>query len=443
MGMPPGRRDRRRPEGLTAYINARLLDPESGLDEAGALITDGGKIADFGPRAANGAMPEGCAVIDCEGHCLAPALIDMRVQLREPGDEHKETIATASDAAASGGIATMVCLPNTDPPIDDVSVVEFVARRARETGIVKIHPYAAVTKGLAGEQLTEMGILAEAGALAFTDGTVAVADALVMRRALAYASTFGLLIAQHPEEPRLAEGGDMNEGEIATRLGIAGIPVVAEVMMIERDLRLVELTGGRYHAAHISTAASVEAIRRAKDRGLSVSCDTAPAYFTLNETAIGEYRTFAKISPPLRGEDDRAAIVAGLQDGTIDAVASDHSPHDQDSKRQPFALAEAGMIGLETLLTLTLQLYHNGTLSLLDAMRVVSLGPGQILGLEAGRLTSGAPADLVRFDLDRPGRIDVNRFRSKSKNSPFDEHPIQGEVLSTIVGGRPAYAHEG
>jgi dihydroorotase len=429
------------PPGRVAYVNARLLDPASGLDAPGALLTEGEEIADFGPNLFQDGVPDGIEAVDCRGCCLAPGLVDMRVQLREPGEEHKETIATASRAAAAGGITSMVSLPNTDPAVDGVAVVEFLARRAREVKMVKIFTYAAVTRGLAGREITEMGLLAEAGAVAFSDGVKAVADPLVMRRALSYARTFDLLIAQHPEEPSLAADGVMNEGEIATRLGLTGIPAVAEPIMVERDIRLVELTGGRYHAAHLSTAAAVEQIHQAKERGLPVTCDTAPAYFALNETAVGDYRTFAKLSPPLRSEADRRAIADGLKDGIIDAIASDHAPHDQDSKRLPFAQAADGIVGLETLLTLSLELYHNGHLPLLEVLGTLTFRPAELLALPAGRFKKGAPADLVLFDLDQPWQIEIDNFRSKSKNSPFDGRPVQGRVLRTVVDGRGVFVH--
>ena len=431
------------PAERVAYVNARLLDPASGLDAMGGLLSDNGRIAGLGAGLFADGAPDGAEIVDCGGNCLAPGLIDMRVQLCEPGEEHKETIASATAAAAAGGVTSMVCLPNTHPPIDDVSLIEFIARRARETGLVKVYPYAAVTRGCAGEELTEMGILAEAGALAFTDGTRTVANALVMRRALSYASTFDLLIIQHPEEPALSAGGVMNEGEVATRLGLPGIPAAAEVMIIERDLRLVEIVGGRYHVAHVSTAESVDVIRRAKARGLAVTCDTAPPYFSLNETAIGDYRTFAKISPPLRREADRLAIVEGLRDGTIDAIASDHTPQDQDSKRLPFGQAENGIVGLETLLPLALALYHNGAMSLPDVLAKMTAGPADVLRLNEGRLVTGAPADLVIFDPDRPWQIDPDRLRSKSKNSPFDGHPVQGAAINTVVGRNMVFGRQG
>jgi dihydroorotase len=419
----------------TLFRNARLLDPASGRDAPGSLLVVDGAIAGLDV----GEAPTGASVVDCAGHCLAPGLVDMRVQLREPGAEHMENMVSASHAAAAGGVTTMAALPNTEPPIDDVALVDFVARRARDIGLVNIHTYAAATKGMKGRELTEMGLLAEAGALAFTDSLRAIADALVMRRALSYARTFDLLIIQHPEEPSLAAGGAMSEGEMATRLGLPGITPAAEVMMIERDLRLVEITGARYHAAHVSTAAAIEAIRAAKQRRLPVTCDTAPPYFALNETAIGDYRTFAKLSPPLRSEWDRRAVVEGLRDGTIDAIASDHAPHDQDSKRLPFTSAASGIIGLETLLPLSLELYHNGHLPLINLLRALTCAPADILRLPAGRLAVGAPADFIVFDLDRPWQIAETAFHSKSKNSPFDGRPVQGRAMTTVVGGRIVY----
>ena len=426
----------------TAFLNVRLIDPASGRDEAGQLLVENGRIADLGPKLFDRA-PEGSQVIDGKGTVLAPALVDMRVQLREPGEEHKENFESASHAAAAGGIGTMVALPNTHPAVDDPSLVEFIERRARTIGLVDIRTYGAVTKGLAGRELAEIGLMAAAGAVGFTDGTLPVSSALVMRRALSYARTYGLVIVQHPEEPTLASEAGMNEGEIATRLGLPGIPAAAEAIMLDRDMRLVELTGGRYHAAHLSTRAAVEVIRAAKKRGLAVTCDTAPPYFALNETAVGDYRTFAKLSPPLRSEDDRRAIVEGLADGTIDAIGSDHAPHDQDSKRLPFAQAASGILGLETLLPLVLELYHNAHLKLQTALLRVTSGPAALLGLEAGRMAKGGKADLVLFDPDRPHRINVDGFRSKSKNSPFDERPVEGKVILTMTSGRVVHDARG
>ena len=420
---------------------ARLLDPATGLDATGDLLVEGERIAAVGGDLS--AYVGDIETVNAVGLCLAPGLVDMRVQLREPGAEHLESIESAGRAAAAGGVTTMVALPNTEPPVDDVSVVEFLARRAREARLAKVHTYAAATKGLKGHELTEMGLLAANGALGFTDGVKAVADALVMRRVLAYARSFDLLVLQHPEEPSLARAGEVNEGEIATRLGLAGITPMAELIMVERDLRLIEITGARYHAAHVSTAAAIEAIRRARTQGLPVTCDTAPPYFVLNETAIGDYRTFAKLSPPLRSEWDRRAVIEGLRDGTIDAIASDHAPWDQDSKRLPFSSAAYGIVGLETLLALSLGLYHNRHLGLLDLMRLLTVNPARILRLPVGRLAVGAPADLVLFDPDQPWQICPDEFLSKSKNAPFDDRPVKGRVQLTMVDGRTIFRHSG
>ncbi len=424
-----------------AYVNARLIDPASGLDQQGGAVVAEGVVADLGPHLlrADALASTGMEAVDCAGAVLAPGLVDMRVQLREPGEEHKETFATASAAAAAGGVTAMVTLPNTNPVIDDPSLIESIARRARETSKVKIYAYGAVTRGLAGREIVELGLLAEAGALGFSDGTHAVADAQVLRRALGYARRFGRPIVQHPEDPSLARGGAATEGEIATRLGLPGIPAAAEAIMVERDLQLAELTGGRLHLAHVSTQAALESIRRAKARGLAVTCDTAPPYFALNELAIGEYRTFAKLSPPLRAESDRQAVVAALADGTIDAIASDHAPHDQDSKRLPYAQAAAGAIGLETLLALTLELVHGRHLTLIEALRRLTQAPAAILDLEAGRLRKGAAADLVLFAPELAWKIREAEFRSKSKNSPFDGRPVEGRVLRTVVDGETVF----
>lgn len=426
-----------------AIVNVRLLDPASGRDERGGLLVQDGIISDLGPHIGRQDLSDGTERIDGNGHCLAPGLVDMRVQLREPGEEHKETIATGGAAAVAGGVTTMVCLPNTDPVIDDVAGVEFIARRARETKLSKVYCYGAVTRQTAGKDLVEIGLLRESGALAFTDGLSAVADARVMARALSYARCFDALIVQHAEEPRLAEGGAMNAGELSTRLGLAGIPRQTEVMMIERDLHLVEMTGGRYHVAHVSTAAGVEAIRKAKQRGVAITCDTAPPYFALEESEVGDYRTFAKLSPPLRTSADRSAVAAGIADGTIDCIASDHAPHDQESKRVPFAQAAPGTVGLETLLPVALTLHHERRMPLLDLMARLTLAPAKLLGLPQGRLAKGAPADLVLFDPDATWQVDLARLRSKSKNSLFDGKSMRGRVLRSFVDGRNVFTAEG
>ncbi len=430
-------------EKRTAYINARLLDPDSGLDAGGALLTEDALIADLGPGLFAEGVPEGIETVDCGGHCLCPGLVDMHVHLREPGHEHKETIATGGLSALAGGVTSLCSMPNTDPVIDNVGLIEFIQRRAREAKGVKVFPFAAVTKGLDGKQITEFGMLAEAGAVAFTDDGRPIADSQVMRRALSYAKTFDLLISQHAEDLSLSGHGCMAEGEAATRLGLDGIPEIAETIMVERDIRLVEHSGGRYHVAHISTAEAVDCVRRAKARGLRVTCEAAPHHFSLTDLDVGDYRTFAKMAPPLRSERNRVAIVEGLKDGTIDAIATDHAPHDQESKRLPMAHAANGIVGLETLLPLSLELYHGGHMTLLEILRRLTLAPAELLKLPVGRLRKGAPADLLLFDADVPWLVDTAKFRSMSKNSPFDGRPVQGRVLRTIVDGRTLFTLDG
>lgn len=421
------------------YTNARLLDPASGLDANGALLTDGDRIADFGPKLGVGGFASDIEVIDCQGHCLGPGLIDIHVWLREPGAEHQETMATGARAAAAGGITSMVAMPNTEPVIDEVALVEFTARRAVDSAVVRILPAAAISKGTKGEELAELGLLSEAGAVAFTDGDRTVTNARLMRRALSYASTFDLLLMQACEEPSLARGGVMNEGEVAARLGLAGIPAMAETIMLERDIRLLEMTGGRLHASHLSTRDSFDAVRRAKLRGLKLTAGAAPHNFALNEFDVGDYRTFAKVKPPLRVEDDRKAVVDAIADGTVDVISSAHSPQDPENKRLPFAQAEFGVIGLETLLPLTLELYHNGSVPLLKLLACLTCNPARLLKLESGRLAVGAPADLLLFDPDSPWLVDEKKFRSKAKNSPYDGRRVQGHALRTIVGGETVF----
>ena len=429
------------PEPPTAYVNARLLDPDSGLDSPGALLAKDGAIADFGPELFADGVPEGIAVVDCGGHCLAPGLIDMHVHFREPGHEHKETIATGGLAAAAGGVTSVACMPNTKPVIDDVALIEFVQRRAREAKGVKVYPMGAVTKGLEGRQLTEMGMLAEAGAVGFSDDGLPVADSQVMRRALSYARTFGLIVSQHAEDLSLSSCGCMAEGEISTRLGLPGIPDESEIVVVERDIRLVELTGGRYHVAHISTAGALDAVRRAKRSGLPVTCEVAPHHFALTDHDVGDYRTFAKMAPPLRSEANRKAMVEGLKDGTIDAIASDHAPHDQESKRVPMERAANGIVGLETMLPLSRSSSIMAGISR-SATCCAGSPRGRPICLASMRGGSGAAhrPDLVLFDLDAPWRIDRSVFRSKSSNTPFDGRPVQGRVLRTVVDGRTVFA---
>lgn len=422
----------------TLFRAARLIDPANGIDATGDVLVIDTRIAAIGGTLG---APDGARIVQAGGLCLAPGLVDLRTQLREPGAEHEETLATAAAAAVAGGVTSMACLANTDPIVEEASLAAFIERRGRELGLARIHPYAAITRGREGKVLTEIGLLDEVGVVGFTDAPRALSNALVMRRALSYAATFDQLILNHPEEPTLATGA-MTEGEIATRLGLPGIPAIAELIMVERDLRLAELTGGRLHLGPLSTEAAIDAVRSAKRRGVRVTCDTAPHYLALNETAVGDYRTYAKVSPPLRSEFDRRAVIAGLADGTIDAIASDHSPHDPDSKRLPFVQAAFGMVGLETLLPLGLELVHNRHVSLSAVIAALTIHPATILRRESGTLTPGRPADLLLFDLDRPWRIDTKQFRAKSKNSPFDGRPVQGRVIATYVAGRAVHTTE-
>lgn len=425
----------------TLFVNARLIDPATGYDGPGSVLLADGKISKL-DKTGKLEAPKGAKKIDCKGHCLSPGLVDMRVFTGEPGAEHRETLATASLAAAAGGVTTFICMPNTDPVIDDVSLVDFITRRARDTAIVNIHPMAALTKGLNGEEMTEIGLLKEAGALAFTDPVKAVENAVVMRRALSYAKFFNALIVQHAEEPMLAMGGVMNEGELATRLGLAGIPNEAEMIMIERDLNLVELTGGRYHIAQISCAQSVEIVRRAKQKGLHVTCGVSAAHLTLNENDIGEYRTFFKLSPPLRHEQDREALVRGVRDRVIDVIVSSHDPQDADTKRQAFAQAAFGAVGLDTLLSAVLSVHHNDGLALVDVLKLLTISPAEILGLECGRLQPGAPADLILFDPECPWVLDESDIVSKCKNTPYEGRKLQGRVMETFVAGHSVYQYQ-
>jgi dihydroorotase len=427
--------------GSTAYINARIVDPTGNQEYVGAVLISDGKIADFGPNLFASGAPYGIESVDCRGFYLAPGVVDTRVHTGEPGEEHKETLESAAIAATVGGITSLVLLPDNEPPFDDASLIEFVARRARQVKLTNMYAFGALTVGLEGKELAEIGLLAEAGAVGFTDADHSVGNPQVMRRALYYAKAFDALIVHLPQEPTLS-GGTMTSGVMATRLGLSGIPPLAEVMMVERDIRLAEMTGGRLHLAKISTAESVKVIAAAKARGLKITCDTAPAYFALNDLAVGDYRTFGKLVPPLRAEADREAIVEGLKSGTIDAIVSDHRPQDQDSKRVPFAQAEPGGIGLETLLPVSLELVHNGHLTLPELFQRLSSAPATLFNLPGGKLAKGAPADLVLFDSQIAWKIDRDDFWSKTKNSPFDERPVQGLVMATILGGRTIYRHE-
>ena len=424
--------------GRVLFDHVRLVDPASGLDRPGRLLVCDGVIEDLDLPADAGA-PDGAALVEGGGAVLCPGLVDMRASVGEPGHEYRETIASAAEAAASGGITTLAVLPNTRPAIDDPALVRLLRARGEETGRVTILPYGAATRGCRGEELAELGLLREAGAVAFTDGTRAIADSRLMRIALSYARGFGAMVIQHPEDPSLARGGSATEGELATRLGLPGIPAAAEPILVARDLALARLTGGTLHFGHVSTAAALELIRRAKADGLAVSCDTAPPYFDLNETAIGDFRSFAKLSPPLRPEADRLAVCAALADGTIDAIASDHMPRDADDKRLPFAQAASGGVGLATLLGVTLSRVHDGALSLLAALELLTARPARVLGLQTGRLARGAAADLCLFDPERIWQVQSGQLPGRAQNTPFDGRALEGRVLGTWKGGRRVF----
>ena len=425
---------------VTVFQNARIVDPSRDIDEIGTVIVDGKKIAAAGASARNQGIPEGAAVIDCAGKAIFPGLVDARVHVGEPGAEHRETIASASLAAAAGGVTSIITMPDTDPVIDDVALVEFMLRTARDTAAVNVFPAAAVTRGLKGSEMTEFGLMREAGAVAFTEGRRTLANALVMRRALTYARDFGAVIDHAAQDPHLAAAGVMNEGLFASWLGLPGIPREAEAIPLERDLMLARLTRGAYHAAKISTAMSVAAIARAKADGANVTAGAAIANLALNEHDVGEYRTFFRLSPPLRAEEDRQAIVEAVRGGTIDILASSHDPQDVDTKRLPFADAASGAIGLETLLAVALRLHHNHEVPLKRLVDALSTAPARRFGLPGGTLAPGAAADLVVVDLDEPWVVRETDIRSRSKNTCFEGARLQGRVLQTLVAGRTVFS---
>jgi dihydroorotase len=416
--------------------NVRLIDPASGLDEHGALLVKGGKIVDLGQAIGR---PAGVPVVDGNGGVLCPGLVDIRVELGEPGGEFRETVPSAALAASAGGITTVAALPDSKPAIDDPALVRLLRSRGEETGRITVLPYGTITRGCRGEEISEFGLLREAGAIGFTDGSKAIASSRMMRMALSYASGFGAKIFQHAEDPELARGGAATLGELSTRLGLPGIPAAAEAIIVARDVRLAEMTGGAVHFAHISTAEALDIIRRAKRRGIQVTCDTAPPYFDLNETAIGDYRTYAKLSPPLRAEADRLAIVAALADGTIDVIASDHQPRDADDKRLPFAQAAPGGVGLATLLGVTLAQVHSRQISLMRAVELLTSAPARLIGANAGTLATGAAADLCLFDLERVWQVNVGTLPGKAQNSPFDGRALEGRVMGTWKAGRRVF----
>ena len=421
--------------------NARIIDPSRDFDGPGDVLIADGIIRETRRGIGAAGVPEGTDVVNCSGRIVAPGLVDMRAFVGEPGFSHRETFASASQAAATGGITTIICQPETSPVIDNSATVDFVMRRARDTAIVNIQPMAALTKGMRGEEMTEFGLLKAAGAVAFSDGDRSVTNSQVMRRALTYARDFDALIVHHTEDPALVGEGVMNEGEFASRLGLMGIPNAAEAVMLERDMSLVALTGGRYHAASLTCIDSLEILRRARDAGLAVSASASINHLALNENDIGPYRSFLKLTPPLRTEDDRRALVEAISSGLIDVIMSDHNPQDVEVKRLPFAEAASGAVGLETMLPAGLRLVHNGELDLMTLIRAMSTRPAELLGLAGGTLRAGSPADIIVIDPDVPWVLDPADLKSPCKNTPFDEARFSGRVMRTIVGGRTVFEH--
>lgn len=424
----------------TVLKNLRILDPSRNLDENGSIVIENGRIAAIGSGAQNQGAPEGAEIVDGRGVIAAPGLVDARVFVGEPGAEHRETIESASRAAAAGGVTTFITMPDTDPVIDDIALVEFVLKNARDKAIVNIHPAAALTKGLAGEEMTEFGLLKDAGAVAFTNGRNPMHNAQVLRRAMTYAREFGAVIALETRDKYLGAGGVMNEGLLASWLGLSGSPREAELIPLERDLRIAGLTRGKYHAAQISVPDSAEAVKTARQRGANVTCGISINHLTLNENDIGEYRTFFKLSPPLRGEDDRKAMVDALARGDIDIIVSSHDPQDVDTKRLPFADAADGAIGLETMLAAALRLHHSGEVPLMRLIDALSTRPANIFGLDAGTLAPGAKADIVLIDPDEPWLATKETFVSRSKNTPFEDARFTGRAVSTYVAGERVHS---
>lgn len=416
---------------MLTLTNARLVDPQTDRVTDGGLVIDDGRITEI----FNDPRPG----IDCGGKHLAPGIVDIGVKVGEPGERHKESFKTAGAAAAAGGVTTMVTRPDTEPAIDDPEILEFILRRAAGASPVNVLPMAALTKAREGVEMTEIGLLMDAGAVAFTD-SAAVKNPRVFQRCMTYAAGLGALVVGHPQDPTLSAGACMTSGQFASQLGLPDVHPMAERIGLERDLALVELTGVRYHADQISTALSLPALTRAKKAGLRVTAGASIHNLTLNELDIGDFRTFFKLTPPLRSEDDRMAMVAALADGLIDIIGSFHTPQDEESKRLPYEEAASGAVGLETLLPAAMQLFHSGAMTLPALWRALSFNPAKLLGLPSGRLAPGAPADLVLFDPDAPFVLDRANLRSKSKNTPYDLRRMQGRVLRTWVAGREVFA---
>lgn len=423
---------------MTIYLqDARIVDPEAGTETRGNVVLDGGVIAAIGDMGA----PKGAEVVDCAGLCLAPGIVDIGVKVGEPGERHKESFRSAGLAAAAGGVTTIVARPDTLPAIDNPETLEFVTRRAAEASPVRIRHMAALTKGREGREMTEIGFLMDAGAVAFTDCDHVVTDNKVLSRALIYARSLGALVIGHPQDPGLSAGAAVTSGKFASLRGLPGVSPMAERMAFDRDMALVEMTGARYHADQVTCARTLPALERAKENGLDVTAGVSVHHVTLNEFDVGDYRTFFKLTPPLRPEDDRRAVAEALASGVIDILCSMHTPQDEESKRLPYEEAAAGAVALETFLPAALRLVHDGTLSLPQLFRAMALNPARRLGLPQGRMKQGAPADVILFDPDAPFVLDrFTMLHSKSKNTPFDGARLQGRVRATYVGGRQVFA---
>ncbi|TWF56605.1 dihydroorotase [Neorhizobium alkalisoli] len=425
---------------VTVLKNLRILDPSRNLDETGTVIIgDDGRILASGKDAQNQGAPEGATVKDCKGLVATPGLVDARVYVGEPGAEHTETIESASRAAAAGGVTSFIMMPDTDPVLDDIALIEFVQKTARDKAVVNVHPAAALTRGLEGKEMTEIGLLQQSGAVAFTNGRHGLSDTLLLRRAMTYAREFGAVISLELKEKYLGNGV-MNEGLFASWLGLSGVPKEAEIIPLERDLRIAALTQAKYHAAKISTAESARVLREARERGANVTCGVSINHLSLNENDIGEYRTFFKLSPPLRSEEDRVSMADALANGTIDIIVSSHDPQDVDTKRLPFADAADGAIGLETMLAAALRLHHDGRVPLMRLIDAMSTRPAQIFGLDAGTLKPGAKADITLIDLEEPWIVSKDMLLSRSKNTPFDDARFSGRAVATYVAGKCVYS---
>ncbi|MEY8827028.1 dihydroorotase [Sedimentitalea sp. XS_ASV28] len=423
----------------TLFTNARLIDPEAGTDAPGSLLVRDGRIVAAGAEIA---LPEEVEPVDCHGRCLAPGIVDIGVKVCEPGERHKESYRSAGLAAAAGGVTTMVTRPDTMPTIDNPETLEFVTRRANAAAPVNVLPMAALTKGREGREMTEIGFLMDAGAVAFTDCDHVVTNTKVFSRALSYARACGALVIAHPQEPGLSAGSCATSGKFASLRGLPAVSPMAERMGLDRDIALLEMTGARYHADQITTARALPALDRAKRNGLDISAGVSIHHLTLNELDIADYRTFFKVKPPLRSEDDRLAVIDALRSGLIDIICSMHTPQDEESKRLPFEEAASGAVALETLLPAAMRLYHGDQLDLPTLFTALSLNPARRLGLDSGRLAPGAPADLVLFDPDVPFVLDRATLHSKSRNTPFDGQRMQGRVLATYVAGKPVYRRD-